>query len=239
MTPTPPRKLLVIMTKEPVSGKVKTRLTPPLTQNEAANLYRCFLQDRFLEVDGLEAVDIAIAYAPITAGKYFLNTCREKHTLFAQRGTNLGEKLSWIFKEKLSEGYTAVSVTGCDFPDLPNRFVRASFDLLMSEQADIVFGPSFDGGYYLVAMKKLHPEVFVDIPWSTEHVLSQSLERAAQLKLHVELLPPWNDLDRFEDLLGYYRKYKDFSGNEFRAGKITFSYLLNSAQIQNEFIPDR
>jgi uncharacterized protein len=79
--------------------------------------------------------------------------------------------------EKLEEGYEAVSIINSDSPDLPMSLVAESFQLLF-HQADVVFGPCNDGGYYLIGMKKICPELFVDIPWSTGSVLSKSLEIA-------------------------------------------------------------
>ena len=95
----------------------------------------------------------------------------------------------------------------------------------MSRQADIVLGPCYDGGYYLVGMRKPHPELFRNIPWSTENVLSVTLERARRLGLNVKLLSIWNDLDTFEDLVEFYNMYKDRLLSKDWAGSKTLSYL--------------
>lgn len=221
------KKLAVIMAKEPVPGKVKTRFCPPLTPAEAADLYRCFLQDLMLEMEALADVEVAIAYTPARAEKTFLDFRRKNYSLFAQQGNDLGTRMYRIFKEKLTEGYAAVTIIGSDCPDLPNRFVQMSFDILLDRHADVVFGPSLDGGYYLVGMKKNRPSLFADIPWSTEVVLSTTLEKAAQSGIKVELLPAWSDLDSFQSLLTYFRQYTAHPCHRSRTGKITFSYLSN------------
>ena len=232
MSENPLKKLAVIMAKVPVPGKVKTRLSPPLTPLEAADLYRCFLQDRLLAMGSLSQVDIALAYTPSRAQKPFIDFCPEDFGLFAQHGRTLGEKLCNIFQEKLSEGYAAVSVMGSDSPDLPNRLIQTSFRLMQSQRADLVLGPCPDGGYYLIAATKLYPELFSGIPWSTDKVLATTLIKAAKLGLKTELLPHWNGLDTFQDLVQYHQHYLRREIDTNGAGKITYSFLLNLPKLQ-------
>ena len=70
----------------------------------------------------------------------------------------------------------------------------------MFETYDLVLGPALDGGYYLIGLKRMVPDIFVGIPWSTERVLGLTKEKAANLGLKIALLPPWRDVDRIEDL---------------------------------------
>jgi len=220
-----------VVAKEPTPGKVKTRLFPELSPAMAANLYRCFLHDRIQEVSTLNEVDRAIAYTPEDAGKTFATLALDGFELFAQQGKHLGERLNNIFLEKLSQGYKAVSIVDSDSPDLPKSLIEESFELLLSKRADIVFGPCYDGGYYLVGMRKPHPELFRDIPWSTENVLSVTLEKARKMGLNVKLLSAWNDLDTFEDLIEFYNVYKDRPLSKDFAGSKTFSFLSRLEKI--------
>ena len=224
-------KLLVVVAKEPVPGKVKTRLYPELSPVIAADLYRCFLRDRIQEVSTLNEVDRTIAYTPENAKKTFTRLALDGFKLFAQQGKHLGERLNNIFLEKLSQGYKAVSIVDSDSPDLPKSIIKESFDLLSSKQADVVFGPCHDGGYYLVGMRKPHPELFRNIPWSTENVLSITLEKARKMGLNVKLLSAWNDLDTFEDLLQFYTKYKNRLLPKKFPGNKTFSFLSRLEEI--------
>jgi len=224
-------KLLVIVAKEPQPGKVKTRLFPKFSPVIAAELYRCFLHDRIQEVRTFNGVARAIAYTPEDARETFATLALDGFELFAQRGKHLGERLSNIFLEKLSQRYKAVSIVDSDSPDLPKSLMEESFELLLSKQADIVFGPCYDGGYYLVGMRKPYPELFRNIPWSTETVLSTTLEKARELELNVKLLTPWNDLDTFEDLLEFYNKYKDRGPSNDWAGQKTFAFLSRLEKI--------
>ncbi|MBU0768469.1 MAG: TIGR04282 family arsenosugar biosynthesis glycosyltransferase, partial [Proteobacteria bacterium] len=224
-------KLLVIVAKEPVPGKVKTRLFPKFSPAVSADLYRCFLHDRIQEVSTLNEVDRAIAYTPEDAGETFTTLALDGFELFAQKGKHLGERLNNIFLEKLSQGYKAVSIVDSDSPDLPKSLIKESFELLLSKRADIVFGPCYDGGYYLVGMRKPHPELFRNIPWSTANVLSVTLEKARKMGLNVKLLSTWNDLDTFEDLIEFYNRYKDRQLSKDWAGSKTFSYLSQLEKI--------
>lgn len=224
-------KLLVIVAKEPRPGKVKTRLFPKFSPLIAAELYRCFLHDRIQEVSTLNGVARAIAYTPESAGETFATFALDGFELFVQRGKHLGERLHNIFLEKLSQRYKAVAIVDSDSPDLPKSLMEESFELLLSKQADIVLGPCYDGGYYLVGMRKPYPELFRNIPWSTANVLSITLEKARKIGLKVELLSTWNDLDTFEDLIEFYNMYKDRSLAKEWTGSKTFSYLSRLEKI--------
>jgi len=217
--------LLVVVAKAPVPGKVKTRLYPDLTIDEATHLYSCFIQDRIKEIGNLTAVDLAISYTPEDSKQYFTRFTSNGFHLFPQRGKDLGERLSNIFEDKLAVEYDAVSIIDSDTPDLPRSIVEQSFHMLMLESVDAVFGPCNDGGYYLVGMRKPHPELFQDVPWSTEAVLDITLEKAAKLGIGTKLLPGWNDLDTFEDLIDFYNKHKNRSSKIKWAGENTFNYL--------------
>lgn len=215
----------MIVAKEPVPGRVKTRLSPPLSPEEAAGIYEHFLCDTLGEMTAIPGVDSAIAYTPTGAEKTFLSLVEKRFLLFPQQGKDLGERLLNIFKEKLFEGYEAVSIISSDTPDLPKEKVQESFCLLRSNQAEVVFGPCEDGGYYLVGMKRVFPELFVHIPWSTEKVLSISMEKAKRMNLNVGLLAPWKDIDTYEELVSFYRKYRETPRNSPWAGEKTFSFL--------------
>lgn len=222
-------KLVVVMAKEPTPGKVKTRMTPPLTPFQAAELYRCFLQDRLRAMERLEDLDIAVAYAPARARPFFEDFCRGRIELLAQEGKDLGEKMHRIFQKKLPQGYAAVAVTGSDSPDLPNRLILESFDWLLQKDADLVLGPCPDGGYYLIALKKPYPELFRKIPWSTGRVLAATLEEARRLGLATGMLSPWNDLDRVEDLIAFRQNYRKRKTDADRIGAATYSFCNNLA----------
>ena len=220
------KKLLVVMAKEPVPGQVKTRLFPQLSPREAADLYSLFLKDTMDEMSTLKDIDMALAFTPGHTGDAFASVASKDFLLFAQHGKDLGERMCNIFIEKLKEGYEAVSIINSDSPDLPSSLIDESFRLL-SGQADVVFGPCHDGGYYLIGMKKSNPELFMGIPWSTGNVLSRSLEIAGQIGIKTALLSPWNDIDTFQDLIRFFDKCRKQPQGKKWAGRKTFTYLSN------------
>lgn len=225
------KALVVVVAKEPVPGKVKTRLTPEISPVEAADLYRCFILDRIKGIGSLSGVDRAVAYTPEDAAGAFGALPLDGFTLFPQRGADLGERLNQIFLDQLSNGYEAVAIVDSDSPDLPNRLVRESLRLLLSKQAEVVFGPCHDGGYYLAGMRKPHPELFRGIPWSTGSVLATSLRKARALGCEFKLLPYWNDLDTFDDLLRFYDRYKDRPVFGDAGGGEAFGFLSRLEQV--------
>jgi rSAM/selenodomain-associated transferase 1 len=200
------RLLLVVVAKAPVPGEVKTRLLSHFTPAEAVELYRCFLQDRIEEVSRLKGIDLAVAFTPADARDTFVRISDNGFQLFAQKGNDLGQRLNNIFLETFVRDYEAVSIIDSDTPDLPRTVVEQAFQILMSGDVDAVFGPCDDGGYYLVGMRQPNPELFEDIPWSTEAVLPITLQRADGLGIRTKLLPGWNDLDTFEDLIDFYAR---------------------------------
>jgi hypothetical protein len=227
--------LLVVVAKAPVAGEVKTRLVPHFTSAEAADLFRCFLQDRITEMGRLKGIDLAVAFTPAEAGAAFAGMARNGFQLFAQKGEDLGQRLSNIFIDQLALGYDAVSIIDSDTPDLPGAIVEQSFQILMSGEIDAVYGPCDDGGFYLVGMRRPHPELFEDIPWSTRAVLKITLERAHGLGIKTRLLPGWNDLDTVEDLMDYYVRHKCQPPDQEWAGKNTFKYLSQIESVKRQF----
>jgi hypothetical protein len=173
----------------------------------------------------LKGIDLAVAYTPAGARNIFVSLSGNGFHLFAQKGADLGHRLNNIFIDKRQQGYEAVSIIDSDTPDLPCAIIEQSFQTLLSGETDAVFGPCDDGGYYLVSLRRPHPELFEDIPWSTGAVLEMTLARAGKLGIKTKSLPVWNDLDTFEDLLGFYRKHKQQLSNQHWPGKITFDYV--------------
>lgn len=194
-------KALIVFAKRPSPGHVKTRLTPPLSPEDAAGLYHCMLLDILAKTGQMTAVDRLLFYGQGEgAPEFFAETVGER-ARYPQEGEGLGERLAAAFDRAFGLGYGAVAVIGTDSPHLPAAFIEQAFDLLNDPQVDAVFGPAEDGGYYLLAMKRLHRELFEGISWSTAEVLDQSLARAAAAGIATALLPLWHDVDTAADLL--------------------------------------
>jgi rSAM/selenodomain-associated transferase 1 len=195
--PIEPRCALALMAKVPFAGAVKTRLTPPLTPEEAATLSECFLRDMTTNVASLNAngtVGVAL-YTPADSGKLLRDLLPGGFQLFAQRGEMLGERLINAATELLSNGFESVCLINSDSPTLPREILSTAASLLARDGDRVVLGPSRDGGYYLIGLKHPHRYLFESIAWSTADVLAHTTERAAEISLAVELLPTWYDVD--------------------------------------------
>jgi len=189
---------LAVMTKAPRAGKVKTRLIPPLTPEEAADLNICFLRDITEAIkqaaQETKALGIAI-YTPAGTEESYQGIIPDDFFLVPQRGDGFGERLLFATEDLLRLGFESICLINSDSPTvLASVFIEA-VHVLAKPGDRVVLGPSDDGGYYLIGLKKLHCRIFEEIDWSTEKVLRQTLDRAAELLLDVHQLPAWFDVD--------------------------------------------
>ena len=194
-----PRVALCIMAKAPEAGQVKTRLCPPLSPDEDAELSRCFIRDKAAQVRQVARAKPAVAYTPENAAAVF-EVLAPGFTLLPQRGGDLTARLLSVLARLFAEGFHAAIMIDSDTPTLPTEFLERAVTLLASGEHDLVLGPSEDGGYYLIGLRRPHPELFEGIPWSTPAVLEETLRRARALGLSALRLPPWYDVDTGADL---------------------------------------
>jgi rSAM/selenodomain-associated transferase 1 len=185
--------VLIVVAKRPAAGQTKTRLTPPLVPQQAADLYECFLQDTLDLMRGVSEVRRAIAYLPIEARDYFAQLAPD-FDLIPQIGADLGARLDHALSHYLAEGYTRAVIMNSDGPTLPIQHVQHAFAAL-SAGADVVLGPSDDGGYYLIGLKKPAPRLLREVRMSTPTVLADTVALAREEGLRVSLLPHWYDVD--------------------------------------------
>jgi rSAM/selenodomain-associated transferase 1 len=188
---------LAVMTKAPRAGRVKTRLVPPLTPDEAAQLNICFLRDTTAAISQAcaeNARGIAV-YTPVGAEADYADILPREFQLIPQRGERFGERLAFAVEDLFAIGFGSVCLIDSDSPTVPRKFYVDAVGLLSMHGDRIVLGPSDDGGYYLIGVKQNHWRVFQNIDWSTERVLEQTKTRAAELGIEVELLPTCYDVD--------------------------------------------
>lgn len=189
---------LAVMTKAPQAGRVKTRLTPPLKPEEAAALNVCFLRDTAaaiaLTADGDRAQGIGV-YTPVGAEGAYADILPTSFALVLQRGDAFGERLVAATEDLLSLGFDSVCLIDSDSPTVPTGAFARAVEQLSAPQDCVVVGPSDDGGYYLIGLKKLHARLFERIEWSTDRVLEQTIAAAREIDLPVHLLPTWYDVD--------------------------------------------
>jgi len=192
------RRALLVIAKRPQPGQTKTRLSPPLSKEAAAALYECLLRDTLtlaLRVPG--EVDRFILYAPRDAAAYFREIGPE-FALLPQEGNDLGARLDNALAHCLENGFDQVIVMNSDGPTLPVHHLSQAFEQVA--RADVVLGPSEDGGYYLIGLTQPQPRILREVEMSTPHVLQDTLALSKKEGLTVHLLPPWYDIDTIADL---------------------------------------
>jgi rSAM/selenodomain-associated transferase 1 len=194
------KKALLVFARRPVAGMVKTRLVPPLSPEEAAELYCCMLGDTLAKVVSLPDVAKFLFYEEGEGAREYFAQCARGMTCIPQQGKDLGERMAEAFRAVFAAGYDAAAIIGSDSPDLPLSLLEEAFARMAEDGTDTLFGPSEDGGYYLLAMRELHGELFRNIAWSSGSVLQKSLENAGKAGVRVSLLPTWHDVDTAEDL---------------------------------------
>ena len=193
------RRCLLVLTKPPIAGRVKTRLIGRLTADQAAELHRAMTEDVVTGVDGGE-FEVVVAWDLEDDEEAPQDWPRPGLLSWRQPAGDLGDRLFGLLA-RAAERYEAVAAVGTDHPGLGHELVEAAFAALESS-SDVVLGPALDGGYYLVGVRRgaLGPRLFAEIDWSTERVFEQTLERCGELGLSVHRLQPHADVDTSDDL---------------------------------------
>jgi rSAM/selenodomain-associated transferase 1 len=192
-------RALIVVAKEPQPGNTKTRLVPPLAPEQAAELYRCLLADTLELMQRVNGVQHVLAYKPAEAHAFFRRFVPDGFELIAQRGRTLGERLDHVLRARLEAGYAQAVVMNSDSPTLPPRYLQQAFEQLDRPRVDVVLGPTEDGGYYLIGLKRPCADLF-DVVMSTSTVLQETLDLARAQGLHAACLPAWYDVDNAQDL---------------------------------------
>ena len=122
-------------------------------------------------------------------------------TLLLQRGPDLGNRMKWAMQDTFEQGAQEVLLTGTDLPTLPRAHLVEALTLV--KRHDVVLGPTVDGGYYLIGLRKMVPALFEGITWSTASVFLETKKKVAQAGLSLGLLPECRDLDTLEDLKAF------------------------------------
>jgi rSAM/selenodomain-associated transferase 1 len=189
---------LGIMTKAPRAGEVKTRLSPPLTAEEAAMLNVCFLRDLARSIATACTTSPARGvgvYTPLGSEADYESILPPDFFLIPQRGNAFGERLIFAAEDLFNTGFESVCLINSDSPTVPaSSFAEAAKELSKS-RGRVVLGPSGDGGYYLIGLKQMHRRLVEEIDWITDRVLPQTLKRAAEIDVEVHQLPSGFDVD--------------------------------------------
>ncbi|NWF75228.1 MAG: TIGR04282 family arsenosugar biosynthesis glycosyltransferase [Nitrospirae bacterium] len=194
------RSALGIFFRAPQSGKVKKRIANKIGKDEALKAYISMLDATVANVLRIQGIDIYGFYeGEITSPNYQIPFLGKKNISFhPQKGHNLGEKMCNAFQWLFDNGYLKVSLIGTDSPDLPISFIEMAFQKL--DIYELVIGPSEDGGYYLIGMKKPLEDVFKNIEWGRDMVLKDTISNAMNAGINYFLLPEWYDIDDLDTL---------------------------------------
>jgi len=192
-------RCLLFFIKDPGKGRVKTRLASAIGDKMAVKLYRRFLLEMLFTLNRGTFL-FYLCYSPENSLDNLKDWLGDHYLYMSQGGENLGEKMKNGFVEAFSMSFKRVVLIGSDIPDLPLEFIEEAFTSL--REKDVVIGPSFDGGYYLIGFKDktFSPRVFDGIHWSTESVFEKTLKVLTQEGLTVHTLQPLRDIDTVEDL---------------------------------------
>jgi uncharacterized protein len=200
------RCAIAIMAKAPSAGRTKTRLSPFLTPDEAQDLGCCFLSDmteNLALATRKVPLDAYIAFAPAGSEAAFASIVHGNTRFILADGSSpappgvegFGRCLLQAARSLFGLGYAAVGLLNSDSPTLPTSLLVQAVRLLVQPDDIAILGPSADGGYYLLGMKSLQPNLFSAIDWSTALVARQTRLRAGEIGLHLIDLDPWYDVD--------------------------------------------
>lgn len=202
-SPLAPTAAIGIMCKAPRPGRSKTRLAAMIGADAAAALSACFLRD---VAAAIEATPESIGrqgygvYAPRGSEAELRHVLPSSFGLLLQADCEFGNVLHGAVRDLLALAHDCVVLVNSDSPTLPASFLVRAVSELRKQGDRMVLGPAFDGGYYLIGLKRVHRHLFAGIPWGTNAVADFTLRRAAEIRLETVLLPKWYDIDDAETL---------------------------------------
>ncbi|MEA5600959.1 TIGR04282 family arsenosugar biosynthesis glycosyltransferase [Nostoc sp. UHCC 0252] len=194
------KQRLIIFTRYPEPGKTKTRLIPALGTVGAANLQREMTEHTIFQVQELQKViDITVEVRFSGGDLQLMQDWLGSDLVYQSQGEgDLGSRMARSLFDAFQSGAENVIIIGTDCPGVNAQILTAAFEKLHA--FDLVLGPAIDGGYYLIGLRQLIPELFVNIEWGTAQVFQKTVEIAQKLHLSYVNLLPLADVDRPEDL---------------------------------------
>lgn len=197
------KELLVLFSKEPVCGQVKTRLGNYIGMNASSSIYDLMFRHIINNVVSDKDYD-TIIYKTSESSKDYFEEATKGMIIKNQPEGSLGLKMQGVFKLCFAQNYKRICIIGTDCPDISRFDIQKTFELLKT--CELVLGPAEDGGYYLIGLSGFYPQLFEDIPWSTGSVFSATLEIAGSCGIKYKLLSVKTDIDEETDLEKYINK---------------------------------
>lgn len=192
---------LLVFTKSPVLGEVKSRLQPDFSEEQSLKLHKIMLLNTLELSEKINTVDTELCCTPNRNTLFFLD-CENRFsvTLSDQQGADLGERMAFALSVAL-QIYNKVIIIGTDCPGLDENYIEQA--LLALDNVDAVIGPAADGGYVLLGLRKFSLELFTDVSWGSNTVLAQTRKVLKKLSWSFQELAVMHDIDRPEDLHRY------------------------------------
>lgn len=217
------KRAIIIMSKVPSAGKVKTRLQPILSPEKCAALAAAFLQDT---VNKAKAVceNAILAYSPSEEINALRKILPFQSIFIEQTGRDLGERMFNAFKFAFEQNSDSVVIIGTDSPTFPADYIEQAFEFLELE-TDVVLGKTEDGGFYLIGLRALSVEIFETVAWSSPKTFERVFENINNLNLRLREVPSWYDVDEPQDLEKLREEFLHNENARRRAPK-TFEFLI-------------
>ncbi len=187
------KDLIIVFAKNILLGKVKTRLAISIGDQAAFEIYKHLVELTEQETARVNSADVHVYFSDVIIEEKWPDFPK-----YVQEGKDLGERMYNAFKQGFDLGYERIIGIGSDLPDITAEIMKEGIHSL--DESDVVFGPAEDGGYYLLGMTRLIPEIFRNKAWSTETLLRDTLQELESLNYSVTLLTTLNDVDTLEDL---------------------------------------
>lgn len=195
------KQALIIFARNPVRGKVKTRLAATMGDNKALSIYQSLLEHT-VQITQQLACDLYVFYAD---GILFNDIWSDEVYLKKnQVGNDLGQRMHHAFDFLFEKGYQKIIIIGTDCFELSSSILLDAFTVLNTNE--VVIGPSEDGGYYLLGMRQFFPFLFEEKAWSTDTVYNSTIQQLKMHKISYGILPILNDIDTEDDWNQHFAK---------------------------------
>lgn len=208
---------IIVFTRFPVEGKVKTRLAKNMGNKFAVSFFRACAEHTFKELLKVEEMgsDLFLFCSEENEIEQLMKWAGNNFKYYSQQGSNLGIKMYNAFNTVFKKGYKKAIIIGTDAPDISTNIMQSAISAL--DNYSVVIGPANDGGYYLLGFKSKLIDLFSGIEWSTDSVFDNTIEKLNNSEINYFMLDELTDIDTLEDLQ-YWRKH--YKGDDVHPVKV-------------------
>lgn len=187
-----PSHLLIVFAKAPIPGRVKTRIAAHTSTAFATELHAAFVADLLARLRG----DLSLGEVELHTDTPWDDWQSFAVPMMLQHPGDLGQRMFHALQNALARGYSSATILGSDIPAVPIAHLHALRDTF----SDVSLGPTPDGGYYAICARRLHPDMFRSVRWSSPHALADTINACNDAGLSTSLGPPFFDVDELTDL---------------------------------------